>query len=177
MTDNASSMLAAVPKLTKKIDIGLGCMDHILNLIVKASNKAIPEIATAIKECKDLSGRVHHTPLDQQRIKRECWHLRNDSNAVDCKYRKIISAVDTRWNSVLFMAKSIVLLRPALESIQDGRFDEIEKTDPKLQKLIPSPISFQILEQIIPILEKALLMSEVLSGDKKPTLHHVIMLH
>jgi hypothetical protein len=168
-------MLAAVPKLTKKIDIGLGCIDHLLNLIVKATNKSIPEIDTAIKECRDLSGRVHHAPLDQQRIKRECWNLRNDSNSIECKFRKIISPVDTRWNSTLFMLKSIHQLRPALESLQDGRFDETEKTDTKLKNLIPSPTSFQIIEQIIPILEKALFMSEILSGDKKPTIQHVRM--
>jgi hypothetical protein len=175
VTDNASAMLAAVPKLTKKIDIGLGCIDHLLNLIVKATNKSIPEIDTAIKECRDLSGRVHHAPLDQQRIKRECWNLRNDSNSIECKFRKIISPVDTRWNSTLFMLKSIHQLRPALESLQDGRFDETEKTDTKLKNLIPSPTSFQIIEQIIPILEKALFMSEILSGDKKPTIQHVRM--
>ena len=173
VSDNAANMLAAIPKHTKKIDVGLGCIDHLLNLIVKATNK-IPEVEDALKECKDLSGRVHHTPLDQQRIKRECFHLHNDSTVeVDCKYRKIITAVDTRWNSSLFMAKSIHLLRPALESIGEGRFDDLEKTDPKLKNLIPSPTSFQVLEQVIPIMEKVLMLSEVLSGDKKPTIQHV----
>ena len=126
VSDNAANMLAAIPKHTKKIDVGLGCIDHLLNLIVKATNK-IPEVEAAIKECKDLSGRVHHTPLDQQRIKRECFHMKNDSHVeVECKYRKIISAVDTRWNSSLFMIKSIQLLRPALESIEEGRFEAEE---------------------------------------------------
>jgi hypothetical protein len=78
VTDNAASMLAAVPKLTKKLDVGFGCIDHTLNLIVKATNKAVPEIHAAIKECKDFSSRVHHAPIDQQRIRRECWNLRND---------------------------------------------------------------------------------------------------
>ena len=49
VTDNAAAMLAAVPKLTKKLDVGLGCIDHTLNLIVKAANKAVPEIHEAIK--------------------------------------------------------------------------------------------------------------------------------
>ncbi len=81
LTDNAAAMLAAVPKLTKKLDIGFGCIDHVLNLIVKSTNKAVPEKAAAIKECKDFSTRVHqdhHTPLDQQGMRRECWNLRND---------------------------------------------------------------------------------------------------
>jgi hypothetical protein len=74
LTDNAAAMLAAVPKLTKKMDVGFGCID----LIIKATNKAVTEIWAAIQECKDFSSRVHHTPLDQQRLKRECWNLRND---------------------------------------------------------------------------------------------------
>jgi hypothetical protein len=49
VTDNAAAMLAAVPKHTKKLDVGLGCIDHTLNLMVKAANKAIPEIYLAIK--------------------------------------------------------------------------------------------------------------------------------
>jgi hypothetical protein len=51
VTDNAANMLAAVPKHTKKIDVGLGCFDHLLNLVMKASNKekADDQILKAIK--------------------------------------------------------------------------------------------------------------------------------
>ena len=51
VTDNAANMLAAVPRHTKKIDIGLGCFDHLLNLVMKSSNKekADEQIAKAIK--------------------------------------------------------------------------------------------------------------------------------
>jgi len=55
----------------------------------------------------------------------------------------------------------------------EERYEESDKTDPKFKTLIPSALSFQIIEQIIPIMEKILLLSEVLSGDEKPTLHHV----
>ena len=51
VTDNAANMLAAVPRHTKKIDIGLGCFDHLLNLVMKATSKekADEQIAKAIK--------------------------------------------------------------------------------------------------------------------------------
>ncbi len=49
MTDNAANMLKAVPDLTKKIDIGLGCFDHLLNLAVRAANAEIEEIQEAIE--------------------------------------------------------------------------------------------------------------------------------
>jgi len=42
-------MLKAVPDLTKKIDIGLGCFDHLLNLAVRGSNADIDKIAEAIQ--------------------------------------------------------------------------------------------------------------------------------
>ena len=49
VTDNAPNMLSAVPRMTKKIDKGLGCFDHLLNLVMKDTNKADPTIADAIK--------------------------------------------------------------------------------------------------------------------------------
>jgi hypothetical protein len=51
VTDNAANMLAAVPKHTKKIDVGLACFDHLLNLVVKAANLANDHIQDAIKDC------------------------------------------------------------------------------------------------------------------------------
>ena len=49
VTDNAANMLSAVPRQTKKIDKGLGCFDHLLNLAMKDTNKADETIAGAIK--------------------------------------------------------------------------------------------------------------------------------
>ncbi len=49
VTDNAANMLAAVPKHTKKVDIGLGCFDHLLNLIMKQTNYSDQTIFGAIK--------------------------------------------------------------------------------------------------------------------------------
>ncbi len=49
MTDNAANMLAAVPKHTKKVDMGLPCFDHLLNLVVKAANINDEDVQEAIK--------------------------------------------------------------------------------------------------------------------------------
>ncbi len=46
VTDNAANMLA---KHTKKIDIGLACFDHLLNLADKATNLADETIYGVIK--------------------------------------------------------------------------------------------------------------------------------
>jgi len=67
-------------------------------------------------------------------------------------------------------------MRGALDSLKQGRYEDSDKTDPKFKSLIPSDLTFEIIEQIIPVMEKILLLSEVLSGDEKPTLHQVIPL-
>jgi len=172
VTDNAANMLAAVPKHTKKIDVGLACFDHLLNLVVKAANLANDHIQDAIKDCKSFSARVHHSSPDHQRIRRECHLLKNDSNPVDCEFRKVITDVDTRWNSTYFLLKSIHLLRPALDSIREERYED-EKTNPDFKAKIPSPLTFEIIAQILPVMEKAELLSRIMSADQKPTICEV----
>jgi hypothetical protein len=165
-------MLAAVPKHTKKIDVGLACFDHLLNLVVKAANLANEDIQDAIKDCKSFSARVHHSSPDHQRIRRECHLLKNDSNPIECEFRKVITDVDTRWNSTYFLLKSIHLLRPALDSIRDDRYED-EKTNPDFKAKIPSPLTFEIIAQILPVMEKAELLSRIMSADLKPTICEV----
>jgi len=92
----------------------------------------------------------------------------------DIKFNKIITDVDTRWNSTLFLIRSISQMRPVLQSLKEGRFEDQDKTDKNLKQKIPSDQTFDIIEAIIPIMEKVLLLSEVMSGDEKPTLHLVI---
>jgi hypothetical protein len=92
----------------------------------------------------------------------------------EIKFNKIITDVDTRWNSTLFLIRSISQMRPVLQSLKEGRFEDQDKTDKNLKNKIPSDQTFDIIEAIIPIMEKVLLLSEVMSGDEKPTLHLVI---
>ena len=40
--------------------------------------------------------------------------------------------------------------------------------------MIPTPLTFQIIEQILPIMERACQISEMMSADKTPTIHLVI---
>ena len=92
----------------------------------------------------------------------------------EIRFNKIITDVDTRWNSTLFLIRSISQMRPVLQSLKEGRFEDQDKTDKNLKQKIPSDQTFDIIESIIPIMEKVLLLSEVMSGDEKPTLHQVI---
>jgi hypothetical protein len=171
-SDNAANMLAAVGKLTNEITGGLGCIDHLLNLIVNASIKAIPEVRDAIESFKKLASRTHKSSLDQQRIRRECDRVsKDDSNPVPVTFCKIITPVETRWNSILMMCRSILSLRPALENIKE---DHSKSTDLRLQSAIPEPEEFDLIGSIIKPLAKVEAMSEVLSGDQYVTLPLVI---
>jgi hypothetical protein len=74
----------------------------------------------------------------------------------------------------MFLIRSIFEMKSALQSLKVGRFEDTDKTDKKMKQMIPSAQTFDIIESIIPIMEKVLLLTEVLSGDDKPTLHQVI---
>jgi hypothetical protein len=80
-SDNAANMLCAIPKLTEEIDEGLGCIDHLLNLVV-TDCLAIPEVKEGVEAFKRLSARTHKSCIDQQRIKKECVKMSkaNDSS-------------------------------------------------------------------------------------------------
>ena len=129
-----------------------------------------------VQECREFAGRVHHSSLDQQRIRRECQNLLNDSNPVECQYRKVITDVSTRWNLTFFLHRSIHQLRPALESLKEEIYEDQDKTDAKFKNLIPTPLTFQIIEQILPIMEKACQISEMMSTNSKPTIHLVVVM-
>ena len=73
----------------------------------------------------------------------------------------------------MFLLRSIHQLRPALESLKDEKYEDVDKTDAKFKSMIPSQLTFQIIEQILPCMEKACKASEFMSADDKPTLHQV----
>jgi hypothetical protein len=55
-------------------------------------------------------------------------------------------------------------MRPALERLKEGRFEDNDenKTDAKFKSMITSPFTFQIIEQVIHIMEKVLIISQTL---------------
>jgi len=73
----------------------------------------------------------------------------------------------------MFLIKSVLQMKPALDSLREGVYEETDKTYGKLKSMIPSPMTFEIIEQILPLMEKCATLSEILSGDLKPTMHLV----
>jgi hypothetical protein len=169
--DNASNMRVATRKESQLLDLGLGCFDHTLQLVVNKSMEKTSGLQAAVAAFTKLSSNTHKSTLYQQRIKKECGDL-NKSNPNSVKYIQIITPVDTRWNSILMMMRSICQLKPALENIRE---DDRAKPDcPKLMEIIPSEEQFTLIETIIPILNKFETLSDFMSGDKYPTVCHVI---
>ena len=149
-SDNAANMLCAIPKLTEEVDEGLGCIDHLLNIVVTEC-LAIPDLKPGVDACKRLSSKTHKSNPAQERIKLECDKMtsvsQDDSSCKPVKFVKIIAPVETRWNSQLMLIRSIVQLRPALERIRD---DLSKNTDPKLRGAIPSTDEFdQVIKKYI----------------------------
>ena len=87
-------------------------------------------------------------------------------------FAKIITPVETRWNSLLMMIRSIIHLQIPLESIKENPRDI--KENPKLVDAIPDPEDFEILKTIVPILAKFESISQTLSADKNPTICLVV---
>lgn len=82
-SDNAANMLCAIPNQTEEIDEGLGCIDHLLNIVVNDC-LGIPELKGGIDAFKRLSARTHKSSIDQQRIKKECVKMsKADDSSVE----------------------------------------------------------------------------------------------
>ena len=148
-SDNAANMLAAIPSKTQCIDIGFGCLDHKLQIVVNKALESDPNITEGLEAFKKLVARTHKSSLDQQRIKRECEKITADpDNDITVKYVKIITSVETRWNSTLMMIKSILALQPALESIKLDNSKDLDtkqpNSDPKLQAAMPEIDMFEV---------------------------------
>ena len=100
-TDNASNMLNATQKKAKNIDMGLGCLDHILQLIVNRSIDKVPELKAAIGKFKRLATSTHKSSLAIQRIKKECADL--DKSAEGPKGNSICYFLMSSFNDCLIV--------------------------------------------------------------------------
>ena len=161
-TDNAANMKVACRE-SRTIDLGTTCFAHTLNLVVVNAIKSVPKIQIAVDEFKKLVGGCHKSTLYCERIRKECEDL-NRSGTTPTTYNKMIQPVDTRWNSMLMMIRSVVKLREALEGIRDGG----RANDANLIELIPTQESFDLLDSIIQVLTRFEEVSTFMSSEKIP---------
>ena len=74
-TDNAVNMLNAVNKESRTIQQGLGCIDHLLQLVINKSIEKVEPLKLAINKFKKLATNTHKSSLALQRIKKACGDL------------------------------------------------------------------------------------------------------
>ena len=164
-TDNAKTMLNATQKVSASVELGLGCMDHLLQLIINNAIKKVPEMQSSVKIFKKLARATHHSSLHIQKLKKACSDLNRsepDPNK-HCTFVKIHNPVDTRWNSLLMMMQGVLHLKPALQKI---KYDVRERNTP-LEEMIPDDDQFQLIAKIVPLLSSIEKTSELLSGKDR----------
>jgi hypothetical protein len=79
-SDNASNMLAAIPALTQEVNTGLGCVDHLLHLVVNKALSINADIAAAVDSFKNLASKTHKSDLHNQRMRKECQKVSKDES-------------------------------------------------------------------------------------------------
>ncbi|XP_049425257.1 E3 SUMO-protein ligase ZBED1-like [Epinephelus fuscoguttatus] len=97
VTDNGANMVSAVRKTCWK---HIPCFSHTLNLIVKDSIKADTSLESILEKCGAIVRFFHHSTKATDKLKEVQSQLRFPQH-------RLIQAVDTRWNSVLYMLERL----------------------------------------------------------------------
>jgi hAT family C-terminal dimerisation region len=74
------------------------------------------------------------------------------------QFKKVVQPAHTRWNSIAFMIKTLLELKPALEEIRDS-------SDYNVAEYIPDDHTFEIIKYMLPYMECVTVASEKLSAD------------
>ncbi|CAG9826077.1 unnamed protein product [Diabrotica balteata] len=163
VTDNAANMIKACDLLRKK---HLPCFSHTLNLVVQDNLKK-PITADVLKKCKEVVTYFKSSCVAYKKYIEEQNQLwKGTTNEGKTPY-KFLQEVPTRWNSVYYMIKRILLIS-----------DAINNTLLK-QRNAPGPFSVDELsvlgdlEKILYIFEDA---TEKVSGEKYITVSLIVPL-
>nr|XP_054590948.1 uncharacterized protein LOC129154767 [Nothobranchius furzeri] len=76
------------------------CFAHTLNLIVKASLKAVPEVVQVLEKCSAIVSYFHHSSKATEK-------LRDIQQQLKVAEHKLIQSVETCWNSVCSMLERL----------------------------------------------------------------------
>nr|XP_047123117.1 uncharacterized protein LOC124806363 [Hydra vulgaris] len=161
--DAAANMKHAVSIMNKTKYESLLCADHLLNTSLLHATNEVQEVKECIDIATQLSSKVHRSTLACQLIEKECMLLR-------VNYVKIIAPVKTRWNSNCFMLESILKLKDVLISLREK--DALNNNP--LQNVISSDNQFSLMASLMPVLKKMKIMSDCMSKDTEPVLHHML---
>jgi hypothetical protein len=155
--DNGANVVCAMnnsPSMTQNFR----CICHTMQLCIHDSFNGTDGMLNAVQKCKKLASYVHYSSLASQALETECDKLK-------VKYKKIIQACPTRWNSELMNMQSVYELKDAIMSLTRKK---------EFHELAPNPREWDMIEGGVMILQKFRIASELWSADTQPTLHLVV---
>jgi hypothetical protein len=160
VSDNGSNMIAG---LSAGKRIPCGC--HTIELSVKRG-VAIPAIDAVVKKACRVVAHFCRSTIGASRLKE--LQLKND-----LKKERLIRMVLTRWRSTHAMSKSIVANKPPLEEYFSVHDEGIDDAGEKFKMTLES-VEFRILDQLSSMLQTSADASQILEGDKYPTIGCVL---
>ena len=195
-TDNAANMklAARIAEKSAKCDLHLGCFDHTLQLVVNSvlnpkkqvvDGVPVPPtvVEAAISACKRLTKLSHFSDVIPAYLANVVDQLNAETSAHEdllvtpqLSYVKFANWTSTRWNSMLFMFRSIIRMRPVLDHIKAQDADPlVTSSTPKgLLDAIPSQDQLDIIEGLMPILTHFEETTNFMSGEKYPTINWAV---
>ena len=151
-SDNARNVVNAISE--NLMLVAIPCAGHSLNLAVQDA-LAVTELRTALGRARKIVEHFNRSRLDSEELKAKQKQL-------SLPFHCLIQDVVTRWNSTLDMASRLCEQQAAIAAVLHGKRD--------LHHLEPSPREWYVLEDLVKLLEPFKNATEILSGQKYPTL-------
>lgn len=107
VTDNGANMVAPVRKAGWT---HYPCFAHTINLVVKDSIKALPELLDIQHRCSAIVAFFHHSTNATVKLKEIQKQLKFPEH-------KLIQSVETRWNSVFYMFERLREQKEAVTTV------------------------------------------------------------
>ncbi|XP_015434937.1 PREDICTED: zinc finger BED domain-containing protein 4-like [Dufourea novaeangliae] len=148
VTDNAANMLAAVRNLDESV-CSVSCFAHTLNLVVKKSLAAVPDLVAIRQKCRRIVTYFKASCLAKDK-------LSEMQNALNAPKHKLILEIETRWNSTYEMFNRLIEQKQAITSALlffHIPFDSL------------TTIEWEILIESLPILQPFYLLTMELSSE------------
>lgn len=138
------------------------CFAHTLQLAVHDGMKRAG-VDDVIVSCNRLVAHFHHSTLAVK-------NLKDKQRLLDLPTHKLIVSCPTRWNSVCDMFKRLFEQRAAISSVLSDR--NMTKLNDE-RKLALQDREWQLIEEILPVLEALKCATTALSGDSSVSISAV----
>ena len=166
VSDSAANMTKSI-STSRNINQGVRCVAHIIHNAVETAFNNTPILEPIIKKCKGLAAVVHRSSKTCDLIKATC-------EDVGISYKAIIQPVKTRWHSLVMCMQSILDLRLALLTIREKE-DVDSQHIQTLMRATPTKGQYEVLQDLLKPLKYIKDTSEMLTSEKKPTIHMVVL--